>query len=347
MRVAIIGAGLAGLSCAHILNRYASDLIVYEGSDTIHGGASGNPIGLVNPRISAFRSSESDYYTSSFALAVRKFDSIAENIDWHKCGELHLIADEKKEKRFVQSLENWNWPEENKRVVTAEDASDIASVHIPHQALYLPDSGFLDPRKLCAYYAQGIDVRLSAPVENIKDIDADIIILACGNGVKSFDETSWLPVQSVRGQITQVKETPESAKLKCNLNYGGYCTPSLNGVNTVGATFQRWLDHDDTLPEDDIENIEKLSAAVPQLAKGMQPCSSRASLRCASKDYFPIVGQVEQGSNIYVSAAHGSHGIISSLAAAHLLTDMILDRPRSQSKITINALSPQRFRDVS
>lgn len=347
MKVAIIGAGLAGLACAHILNRYASDLIVYERCDNIHSGASGNPIGLVNPRISAFRSPESDYYTSSFALAVRTFDSIAEKIDWHKCGELHLIADEKKEKRFGQSLENWNWPEKHKRVVSAEEASEIAGVELPHQALYLPEGGFLDPRKLCAYYAHGIDIRLNTVIENIQDIEADVIILACGNSVKNFKETNWLPIQSVRGQITQVKETTESRRLKCNLNYGGYCTPSLNGVQTVGATFQRWLEHDDTLPEDDIENIEKLSAVVPQLAKGMQPCSSRASLRCASKDYFPIVGQVEEGSNIYISAAHGSHGIISSLAAAHLLADMILGRPRSQSKITINALSPQRFRDIS
>lgn len=347
MRVAIIGAGLAGLSCAYILNRHVSNLNLFEVGGTIHAGASGNPIGLVNPRISAFRTPDSDYYTSSFAMAVRAFDSIAKDIDWHKCGALHLIADEKKEKRFEQTLENWNWSLEYKRVVSAKEASTIAGVDLSYPALHLPDSGFLDPRKLCEHYAQGIDIHLNTPIESLKDIDADVIILACGNGVTDFEETSWLPMQSVRGQITQVKETAESQKLKCNLNYGGYCAPSLNGVHTIGATFQRWLDHDDILPEDDIDNIEKLAAAVPSMAKGMGPVSSRASLRCASKDHFPIVGQLEESSNIYISAAHGSHGIISSLAAAHLLADMILDRPRSQSRYTINALSPQRFRDVS
>ena len=127
------------------------------------------------------------------------------------------------------------------------------------------------------------------------------------------------------------------------MNYGGYCTPSLKGTHTIGATFQRWLDHSDLLPDDDADNIQKLSAVAPQLAKDMEAIHSRASLRCASKDHFPIVGQLEEYPNIYISAAHGSHGIISSFAAAHLIADMILERPYSQSMPTVRCLSPQRF----
>ena len=50
-RVAILGAGVAGAACAHALARRGVETIVLEAAAALGAGASGNPAGLVMPRL--------------------------------------------------------------------------------------------------------------------------------------------------------------------------------------------------------------------------------------------------------------------------------------------------------
>ncbi len=349
MKIAIIGAGLAGTACAYILKQAGLNPEIYEAGADIALGASGNALGLINPRLSAHRSPESDYFTSAFASGVRLFDSIAPEIDWHKCGALHLMIDDKKDKRFPQTAENWGWPADEMCMVNANEASVIAGIPLKLDALYLKSSGHVNPQKLCRLYARNIKTHMNTRIENLADIKADITILACANGLANFSQTSWIPMQSVRGQITQMRAPPSSLirNLRCNLGYGGYCSPpDQDGNFTLGATFQRWLDHTELMDEDDRDNIAGLARATGIETRHLEMTGRRAALRASSKDHFPIAGRLPGHNNIYISAAHGSHGIISSLAAAILIKDMILEYPLSQSKFTVNALKPSRFMDI-
>lgn len=343
MKIVIIGAGLAGTSCAYVLKQVGLDAEIYESGPDIAPGASGNPTGLVNPRLSAERNLESDFYASSFAQCVRTFDQIP-GIDWNKCGGLHLMVDDKKKKRFPQTVENWGWDAAHLQIVSAAQASSIAGIDIGYDALYLKDAGSLCPKKLCEYYAQGVTVHCNHPLQSLTDIKADAVILACGLGVKNFQETASLPIGNVRGQVTLIKATPASAKLRCNIGFGGYIAPARNETHVLGATFQRWLDHSDIIPEDDADNLRHLHEFIPSLAADYTILGQRASVRAASKDHFPIVGRLPGYQNIYLSTAHGSHGIVTSLGAAHLITDMILGRNLSQSRFSVNALAADRFK---
>lgn len=344
MTIAIIGAGLAGTAAAYCLKQAGLSPVLYEAGEAIAPGASGNAIGLVNPRFAAFRTPQSDYFVSAFTGAVSLFSQI-EGIDWRKCGSVHLMNDEKKERRFPQTLENWNWSEDEMQLLSAEEASAVSGVTVEHEALYLPSAGYVSPKKLCAYYAQGIETQLGSAIQSLDEIDAEIIILACGKALKDLGYD--LPIKPVRGQVTEIKATQASANLKTDLCYGGYCAPAINGIHTIGATFQRWLDHSEIMPEDDQYNLKKLQQAAPGMFEGAEIIGHRASVRAASKDHFPIVGCLDEEKRIYVSAAHGSHGIISSLAAGTLLTDLITKRPYSLSQFTVNALSPQRFKGTN
>lgn len=51
-RIAIIGGGLAGTSCAYVLKQYGFEPVIYEAGDKLAYGASGNEVGLYNPRFS-------------------------------------------------------------------------------------------------------------------------------------------------------------------------------------------------------------------------------------------------------------------------------------------------------
>lgn len=343
-RVAIIGAGLAGTACAYILKQHGAEPVIYEAGKTIAPGASGNPVGLINPRFSAERTPESDYFVSGFAAAINLFGQTPD-IGWSACGALHLMVDEKKQRRFPKTIKSWGWPEEHMRLLSAREASDVAGIEIPHDALYLPDAGYVSPKKLCEFYARGVEVHLNHEIKDLSEIKDDVLVLACGLGVKNFTPAKDLPINPVRGQITRIKASETSQHIKANLCFGGYMSPAVDGVHTLGATFQRWLDHSDLLDEDDQNNIKNLGSAIPTLQGEYEIIDRRASVRAASKDHFPIVGALS--GNTYISAAHGSHGIISSLASAHLLSDLILGQPPSQSFASMSCLSPDRFSNIA
>ena len=332
-RVAIIGAGLAGTACAYVLKRYGLEPVIYERSGEIASGASGNVTALYNPRLSAMRGVESEFFTAAFTLALPTFEGLP-SIGWRKCGSLHLMNDGKRTKKFEQCVENWGWPAEHMRLVEAREASEVAGVEIGCGALWLPDAGIVSPRKLCERYAEGVEVHLNAEVASLEDIKADAVIVACGMGAKNFVD---LPLKAVRGQITEVKANDVSNNLRSNICYGGYVAPAVDGVHALGATFQRWLDHSDIMPQDDVDNLEKLAANVLAMGK-LEIVGHRSSIRATTDGHFPIVGRVQD--NIYVSAAHGSHGVITSIAAAHLLADMIVDGPLSLPGDVVKKLSP-------
>lgn len=340
MRIAIIGGGLAGCAAAYVLKQRGHEPVIYESSQTLASGASGNEVGLYNPRFTAEFNAEGQFYSAAFFLAIKTFENLA-NINWKPCGALHLLNDVKKVKRFPQTLENWNWGEDDMRIVGALEASDISGIDITQDALYLPRSGIVSPRKLCEAYAQGIEVVYGQNIEDLTQIKADAIILAGGMGVQKFESCKNIPLKPVRGQITYAKATEDTKRLSCTIGFGGYIAPSINGVHCVGSTFQPWLDHSDIIEQDDADNIEKLGCEVPSLRGVSEITDHRAAVRTTSKDHFPIIGQVSD--NIYVSTAHGSHGILSAIMGAEILVDMFDGRKPSVSENVLAALSPHRF----
>jgi tRNA 5-methylaminomethyl-2-thiouridine biosynthesis bifunctional protein len=329
--VHILGAGLAGCAAAYVLKQYGFAPVLHD-PNGVASGASGNPVGLINPRFSAFRTADSDFYTAAFALAARTFPAFHDS-GYQKCGALHLITNEDKEQRLTRTAENWGWDHAHIRIVDAQAASDIAGIPIEHHALYLADSARINPAALCRAYAQGVEFIASdyTPKEN------DIVIDARGAAIAG---DYGLPIHTVRGQITLVAPNAVSAALRTNLCYSGYISAAFEGTHCVGSTFQKWLSDTMQRPEDDADNLANLAAAVPALGD-FEIRGARAALRTASRDRFPIIGTIAP--NRFISSAHGSHGIVSSLAAAHLLADLVRGGARSLSAPSLAALSPARF----
>jgi tRNA 5-methylaminomethyl-2-thiouridine biosynthesis bifunctional protein len=328
--ITIYGAGLAGTACAYVLKQYGFTPALYD-PNGIATGASGNETGLINPRFTAFRTADSDFYTAAFAHTVRTFPHLAAEYD--ACGSLHLITDEDKDKRLSRTANNWGWHSDHMRLLSAEEASDVAGIALDKDCLYLPQSARINPAALCRAYAQDVEVRSDA-----SELKSAPVILANGIGAKEY--VSWLPIHTVRGQIAYVREIQRSAALKANLCYGGYIAAGNKGVHAIGATFQKWLSHTDILDEDNQAILDNLKENVPELSEQWDVIGARAGLRTASQDRFPIVGMAN---GYFVTTAHGSHGIGSSLMAAHLLADFLRGGIKSLGSSTISALAPQRF----
>ncbi len=343
MRVNIIGAGLAGCAAAYIFKQAGYEPVIYEAASSVASGASGNDVGLYNPRISAHYDAIGAFYSTAFKDALAQFAAFGDAIDWDPCGALHLMNTEKKKIRFEKTMKNWGWGEDDMSIVDASEASRLSGVGIASDCLYLSKSGKISPNKLCQEYAKGIEVRLNTEIHNIEALPKGITIIACGLGSMTFPLAGSLPLQSVRGQVSYVEESPYSAHLKTALCYGGYMAPSSNGMHCIGATFQRGSTDISVSEEDDLTNIEKLTSSIQSLDFKYKNVRSRASFRIASRDYFPVVGQLSDG--VYISAAHGSHGIVSSLLSAKILLNFVSGTASCVSDDVLKALNPMRFKE--
>ena len=350
--VAIIGGGIAGATLATALHQRAGNITIFEKTGIASGG-SGNAIGLYNPRIASNKGHEADFYSSAFSLAHRVFNKMID-IDFKACGNLHAITDAQKDKRFHGFINNWGWNKDHVVILNPQESSDMAGVKLTHSNLYFPDAGMVSPKKITKFLARPAEIILSDIINleqdgknwRVNNQLFDTVILAGGFESIRFPMTHHLPLQKIRGQITQVKPTKAYQNLRTNLSYGGYSSIAVGGEAIIGSTFQHWIDDDALRDEDDEDNINKLKLIAPELAEGLVVTGGRASFRCAAKDRTPVIGKMDGFDNLYISTAHGSHGILSSFMGAELLTAKIYDEPHILPISVETALSPNRFKNV-
>ncbi len=141
-----------------------------------------------------------------------------------------------------------------------------------------------------------------------------------------------------------MSETPASSALLTHLCYGGYLSPSYQGQHVLGSTFQAWMDSPDIQSADHTYVIDKLHQATPPFFTESDIKGGRVSFRTATPDRMPVVGsRIAHHRTVYISTAHGSHGIITSLFAARMIAQDISQIPISVSKSVIQSVSPDRF----
>ena len=263
--IAIIGGGLAGSTCAHVMGAYGIGTTIFEKNPPPQSVAAGTGrvAGLYNPRLSAHRSPESDFYTAGYAAAVRRFTVLQQQADigFKFCGSLHLITDDDRRKKLEGACKTWDWPAEHMAVLNAEEASARAGVSLSHDALFLPDSGSVSPFDLCRAYTGVTGMTEVRPNTGVTALSPaadggwlvngqkfDTVILACAVAVREFAGLSWLPINTVRGQVTAVAATPQTQSLQCHLSYGGYMSAAEGDRHWLGATFQKWLSDTALIP---------------------------------------------------------------------------------------------------
>ena len=352
-KIAVIGGGIAGASLAYTLSARGCHVTLFE-KNTLASGGSGNDRGLCNPRISASKGSEADFYSPAFNLAHRIFAELSQSHDigFQACGSLHMIADENKDKRYNGFKNNWGWHDNNARIISAEESSDIAGIRILQESLYFEGAGMVSPKKATERLAQSAKIILSE-ISSLEEDGShwringeyfDCVVLAGSFDVLQFPYTRHLPIQKIRGQVTHIQASPLYARLKTNLCYGGYASVAENGEAILGSTFQTWIDDPTLRSEDDEDNIDKLKIVVPHLAEDLNVIGGRASFRSAAKDRSPVIGQVHGVENLYISTAHGSHGILSSVMGAEFLTAKMMGDAHIFPKSVERFLSPARFK---
>lgn len=395
--VLIVGGGLAGCTTAAALaGRGIAVKLLEQGA--LSSGGSGNDQGVLYTRLSRKHSALVDFalqgfqFASSFYQAMFRSRELLAQLDGDLCGSFQQSQNTHEMAALHEALIGL---EDLAQVLDSEQASELLGIAQPCAGYWYPGSGWLRPVSVCSalvarnnicvqencgeitLHTDGKQWQAVADGKNLAQ--AGVAIVATGTGTPALEQLRWLPLQTIRGQITELPVTQGSSSLRAALCHKGYIAPARLGMHSIGASFN--VDINDPAPRssDNSDNLSKLSAAIPDWqpelsALDPDTLQSRVGYRCTSPDYLPVVGpapayddfvrdygalskNARQSINrrgpylpgLYINAAHGSRGLTSTPIAAELLASMICDEPLPFSRALCRALSPARFiiRDLS
>ena len=377
-KVAIIGAGIAGCSTAYALANRGFKVQIFERNSDIAGEASGNPSGLLYPRLSGAEI-ESSFALAAYLHSIAFYRSLKLSDDaMHFSGLLQLGFNERERERIAKVTQLF--PSEVAQKVSAKVASELAGVTCEHEALFLPQAAYIQPKRICEALLQHHNISASTltNIDNLlikKDIfeiyangknisNADVVVIANANQAQHFLPNNALETIKVRGQLTLLNASQTSKKLKIPICTDGYLIPAVHDQHTLGATFS--FDESPEVTEaDHLENLEKLKWLSEDLYQHLQYqiCGGRVAFRCASKDHMPLVGQMLDAQsltaqpprpsanpqslpwikNLYLNIGHGSHGFCSAPLAADMLASFISQQHVPINHKTAALLNPNRF----
>jgi tRNA 5-methylaminomethyl-2-thiouridine biosynthesis bifunctional protein len=309
----VIGAGIAGITTAWSLAKRGWKVDIIERDDAIAQGGSGNPLGIVMPRISLGDSDEREFYDTAFFKTLRELARLKQQypeLDWQQGGVLQLACSE----RISRQIEKLDCVSELAQAVSAEQASEIAGVEIETGALYFPQAGWIDPVQLCQLLlmdaGDNISLHTSTDVASIQYADggwqlldaaqslivhADTVILANASAASQFPQTAFLPLEAARGQVSLIPATAHSRQLRCTICHEGYILPESHGEHVIGASFLAGDSSTEPRRAEDVENIHQLQRALPRLFTNETPVvNSRAALRATTADRLPLLGPLPE-----------------------------------------------------
>lgn len=375
-RVIVIGSGLAGSTVAYRFAAAGWQVTVLEKASAIASGASSNIAGVLRPLPSADDNRLSRLTRAGF-LAIRQLLNELPDARWSACGVMHLAREAEHEAQQQRTVGALNWPKDLLQFVDQPTASEQLKLPVDQGGWWFPSGGWVQPPALCraalTAFPDRIKVQLNATVHTLKRAktewqafnpegellaEAPFIIMASGVAAPRFEQFSWLPQVSARGQISHLPATV-TPPLDIVVWKIGYATPLIDGQRLIGASLAYDDDNQNERLGDHRDNLARINLALPGFTKDVDPSTlhGHVGFRPMSPDRLPIVGPVPSidGSKnhhramipthpgLWCAQGYGARGIVWSALMADLLLSRIEGEPLPLESDLVDALDPSRF----
>ena len=347
-KIAIIGAGIAGLSSAWAFAQRGHQVTIYEQNEPL-SGASGNPLALLNPKLCPIEQAHEHLMTLSWQHALNFYPQFkafrpiqVQQIALKNADELSGLVEQ--------------YPE---NVLTANTTLEcFPETEFP--SLTLHQAGAVSPHQLRDEILQHANIRIEkVKISRLESTDSQVTlwqdqqiiaitdhaIVCCAKQSAELIE-NYPVLKPIRGQVSWVENSQRPLALDQAYSYGGSCMQLDTAQLILGASFYPNRDDAEVLTEDHVHNYELIHNVFPKYAQGLPSVDTwqgRASVRAQSLDYFPLVGKIQNFGQIYTFAGLGSKGFLFAPLCSEILAALILGELCPVPQSLLDKLNPQRF----
>ena len=334
----IIGAGVAGVSMGWQSAKQGRHCVIIEQAANICAAASGNPASSFTPFYGTKWNERSRMLASGFAMmqhVLAYFATQGHTIIGEQQGMLMLAPEAAgvRSERLRQWQESLTLPEDIRRTVTAEQASELAGVTLPHTGWHYPQGGWVNMRSLCdamrADAGEAIDWRFGQRVTALEHEASTGWRVHCADGTSLLARqvviataqaaVALLPelkVSAVHGQSLTFTPPPEWQVMRKVVHAGHALIPLPDGRLQWGSSFRHHVEEPLVRDDERARLLEDLALAFPQLAESAaeQPLEEWAQFRCTHASHLPLIGQVPgQPEGLHLHIAHGARGLLTGI----------------------------------
>ena len=347
-KIAIIGAGIAGLSSAWAFAQRGHQVTIYEQNEPL-SGASGNPLALLNPKLCPIEQAHEHLMTLSWQHALNFYPQFkafrpiqVQQIALKNADELSGLVEQ--------------YPE---NVLTANTTLEcFPETEFP--SLTLHQAGAVSPHQLRDEILQHANIRIEkVKISRLESTDSQVTlwqdqqiiaitdhaIVCCAKQSAELFE-NYPVLKPIRGQVSWVENSQRPLALDQAYSYGGYCMQLDTAQLILGASFYPNRDDAEVLTADHVHNYELIHNVFPKYAQGLPSVDTwqgRASVRAQSLDYLPLVGKIQNLGQIYTFAGLGSKGFLFAPLCSEILAALILGELCPVPQSLLDKLNPQRF----
>jgi glycine oxidase len=369
MRIAVVGGGVIGLSCALELRRRGTTVAVYERGVELGAGATARSAGMLG---AAFEWGLEQDEVALAALArragalwpdfgARLKQASSGGIEWAPEGAL-VAARNASETSWIEKLaaacQARGLPV--RRLSATELRREEPSLGVDVAGgLLLPDDRQVDPQLVLLRLSQvlsrsGVGLRMGRSVDRIAvgseftmpdGEKVDRVVLATGVSAVEIRftgrqggvlETGLAPIAPVKGQMLALAPVEGGPRHVIHAR-DVYIAPKEKWV-LVGATVERGKS-DTSVDRTAIEDLRaKAIRLVPVLANA-QELTAWAGVRSSTPDDAPMIGEAAIP-GVYAALGMYRNGVLFAPAVAELIADMVVDGKVSASAA---AFTPGRF----
>lgn len=341
----VIGGGLAGASTAYALALRGCEVELCEQEKTVAAGASGNPSAIFYPGITVGWQAQSLLYYMGFShtLGVLRALHAQQPIAHDLCGMLLFPRADKDPGRQAKALATMQPDRSIFYGVNAEEASILAGVQLRQNGLFFPQSGWVNLGQLTQALLthSRIHVRYQASAAIVHPNGATPTILCNGWQAGQIYPPLQSSLHPVGGQVTCLPTIEQLKSLRCVLSYGGYVTPTIDGVHHMGASYDKQMIQAQCSAEGNQENCNKLAQFLDADISHLAATRSWSALRSVSRNRLPLVGKLKNG--LYANLAHASRGLLSCALSGEYVASHIYGDPLPLPRDIATMLSPIRF----